>query len=172
MQTSRSLPQFVFNLEYTHRLHSKQSKQIYAYSINSLETMFTLYTWFIRTSLEYAAPVWHPGLSSQQHTRIERIQKLCFWIILGKNYINYQTAQITPNTTTLFNRREELLLKVGRKVLKSEKLTHILPPYLHIFYGCNTRRGRQFLQPVRCRTTRYQKSSIIYAVKLLNTQPM
>ena len=106
------------------------------------------------------------------HTRIERIQKRCFLIIIGKNYINYQTAQITLNTTTLFNRREDLLLEFGQKVLKSDKHTHLLPPYLHDLHEHNTRRDRQLLQPVRCRTTRYQKSSIPYLVKLLNTQHM
>ena len=31
----------------------------------SPQTIVTLYQWFIRTSLEYAAPVWHPGLTQR-----------------------------------------------------------------------------------------------------------
>ena len=138
----------------------------------STETMFTLYTWYIRTSLEYAASVWHPGLKEQQHARLESIQKRCFKIILGNNYINYETALTTLNTTTLFNRRENLLLKFGRNILRSEKHRHLLPPFLYDLHGRNTRGGTQLLQPVRCRTTRYQKSTVPYLVRLLNSQPM
>ena len=135
----------------------------------SQETMYTLYTWFIRSSLEYAAPVWHPGLTSEQHARLEGIQKRCFRIILGNNYIDYQTALTTLKTTTLFSRREQLLVKFGHNILKSERHRHLLPPYLYDLHGRNTRRGRQLLQPVRCRTARYQKSSVPYLVKLLNS---
>ena len=49
----------------------------------SISTMLTLYHWYIRTGLEYAAPVWHAGLTEEQSTRLERIQKRCFGIILG-----------------------------------------------------------------------------------------
>ena len=34
---------------------------------------FTLYSWYIRTILEYAAPVWHPGLTQAQHNSLEKI---------------------------------------------------------------------------------------------------
>ena len=122
--------------------------------------------------MEYAASVWHPGLKEQQHARLESIQKRCFKIILGNNYINYETALTTLNTTTLFNRRENLLLKFGRNILRSEKHRHLLPPFLYDLHGRNTRGGTQLLQPVRCRTTRYQKSTVPYLVRLLNSQPM
>ena len=138
----------------------------------SRETMFTLYTWFIRTSLEYAAPVWHPGLTVRQHSILEGIQKRCFKIILGNNYLNYETALTTLNTSTLFSRRENLLLKFGSNMLKSERHRHLLPPYLHDLHGLNTRRGGHTMQPIRCRTARYQKSTIPYLVTLLNSQPL
>ena len=49
----------------------------------NFSTMFTLYSWFIRTSLEYATPVWHPGISTKHSLTLERIQKRCFRVILG-----------------------------------------------------------------------------------------
>ena len=33
----------------------------------SLKSLVTLYQWYVRTALEYAAPVWHPGLTEQQN---------------------------------------------------------------------------------------------------------
>ena len=49
----------------------------------SLPTLVTLYEWYIRIALEYAAPVWHPGLTEQQHEQLERVQRRCLQIILG-----------------------------------------------------------------------------------------
>jgi len=37
-----------------------------------------IYCSVIRSVLEYACPVWHPGLTSKLSTDIERVQKRCF----------------------------------------------------------------------------------------------
>ena len=58
----------------------------------STASMVTLYQWYVRTSLEYAAPVWHPGLTEMQHAKLERIQKRCLRIILGAGYQTYEQA--------------------------------------------------------------------------------
>ena len=49
----------------------------------TIKTLVTLYLWYIRTALEYAAPVWHPGLTELQHADIERVQRRCVRLILG-----------------------------------------------------------------------------------------
>ena len=36
-----------------------------------------IYCSVIRSILEYACPVWHPGLSEKQETDLERVQKRC-----------------------------------------------------------------------------------------------
>ena len=92
------------------------------------ETLFTLYTWFVRTSLEYAAPVWHSGLTIEQHDRLERVQKRCFRVILGHSYVRYENALALLKTTTLYTRREQLSLKLGRNILKSDRHRNLLPP--------------------------------------------
>ena len=38
-----------------------------------VEDLKTLYTGFIRSLVKYAVPAWHPGLSEQQHSALERI---------------------------------------------------------------------------------------------------
>ena len=40
-----------------------------------------IYCSVIRSVLEYACPVWHPGLTSQLSKDIERVQKRCLRII-------------------------------------------------------------------------------------------
>jgi len=40
-----------------------------------------VYKSIIRSVLEYACPVWHPGLSAKQSKDIEKIQKRCLRLI-------------------------------------------------------------------------------------------
>ena len=42
----------------------------------------------IRSVLELAVPVWHPGLTLQESNDIETVQKSSFHIILGKDYMS------------------------------------------------------------------------------------
>ena len=130
-------------------------------------TLMTLYHWFVRTALEYAAPVWHPGLTQDQQNKIERIQKRCFRIILRDAYTSYEEALVLLGQSSLHQRREMLTLRLARSILTSPVHRDLLPPTLGAIHGRNTRhRGR--LQPVRCRTERYRKSFVPYAVKMLN----
>ena len=131
--------------------------------------MFTLYSWFIRTSLEYAAPVWHPGLTQTQHYQLERIQKRCFRIILGNLYDCYDNALRVLNTQTLQARRDELTIRFGKSLLKSPSHRHFLPQSLFEIHGRDTRHGRQLLKSTRCRTVRYSNSSIPFIVTKLNS---
>ena len=133
----------------------------------SVITLLTLYHWYVRTALEYAAPVWHPGLTQDQTKKIERIQKRCFRIILRYRYTTYEDALRLLGETSLHQRRETLTLRLARSILRSPTHRGLLPPTLGDIHGRNTRHRRR-LQPVRCRTARYQKSFVPYAVKLLN----
>ena len=130
-------------------------------------TLLMLYHWFVRTALEYAAPVWHPGLTVEQTNKIERIQKRCLRIILKDDYTSYENALALLGQSTLHQRREMLTLRLARRILTSPFHRDLLPPTLGAIHGRNTRhRGR--LQPVRCRTERYKKSFVPYAVNMLN----
>ena len=133
----------------------------------SLRTMCTLYIWYIRTVLEYAAQVWHADLTQEQHRSLERVQKRCLRIILGRAYVDYQTALATLSLQTLQDRREQLTLRFARSLLRSRDHRHLLPRTLRDIHGCATRNGN-LLVPVRCRTERYRRSAIPYMVKLLN----
>ena len=133
----------------------------------STHTIITLYQWFIRTSLEYAAPVWHPGLTQRQHDMLERVQKRVLRIILWPNYPGYEAALAQLNLSSLRERREQLTLRLGMSILRSPQHRGLLPPTLGEVHGRNTRH-HQRLQPVRCRTEKRKKSSVPYVVTLIN----
>ena len=48
------------------------------------EILLDLYYKHIRSILEYAAPVWHPGLSNHNKIDLERVQKCSFSVIFGE----------------------------------------------------------------------------------------
>ena len=135
----------------------------------SVRTMFTLYLWYIRTGLEYAAPVWHPGITAQQNTRLERIQKRCLRIILGDAYDTYAHAMSVFGCTTLEARRELLTLRFGRSLLRSTQHRHMRPPTLRNVHQRNTRFGHR-LRNILCVHQRYQNSTIPYVVRMLNQE--
>ena len=129
----------------------------------STQEMFDVYIKEIRSVLELAVPVWHPGLTKSQITKIENIQKLAFKIILQKHYINYQQACIQLSALTLAERRENLCLKFAKKNLKSENsfFTKLEP-------NSNTRNPRNIVQNPKCNFRRYENSSIPYLARILN----
>ena len=102
----------------------------------SLSSLVTLYQWYIRTALEYAAPVWHPGLTEQQHEALEKVQRRCLRIILGRDYGGwrerggrYERALQRLQLPTLRERREALTLRLGRQILRSPNHRDLLPPF-------------------------------------------
>ena len=124
--------------------------------------LFDVYTKEVTSILEMAVPVWHPGLTRQQAIDIESIQKVAFIIILDNKYSNYNAACDFFNTETLENRR--IKLKYARKNLKSD----------HSFFtkvGINvrTRQKSDIVKEYRCNFRRFEKSSIPYLAKLLNS---
>ena len=64
-------------------------------------------------------PVWNSGLTCEQVSTIERVQKTALFIILDKNYINYQAACTLVDLEPLDVRREMICLNFARKNVKS-----------------------------------------------------
>ena len=87
-----------------------------------------IYCKHVQSVLEYAAVVWHPGLTLENTTNIERVQKSALAIILGKEYINYESALLSLNLEKLSIRREALCSKFAKKALKSEKYSSWIVP--------------------------------------------
>ena len=77
--------------------------------------LLDIYTKEIRSILEIAVLVWHPGLTRPQVVDIESIQKVAFRIILDTKYSNYNAACDIFKTETLENRQIKLCLKYARE---------------------------------------------------------
>ncbi|XP_033109080.1 uncharacterized protein LOC117110472 [Anneissia japonica] len=56
------------------------------------DELLTIYRSHVRPVLEYAAPLWHPGLTKQQSMAIERIQTRVCRCILADKFISYSDA--------------------------------------------------------------------------------
>ena len=130
----------------------------------NIHQLFDVYIKEVRSLLELAVPVWHSGLTKQQSNDIERVQKLAFRIILGDNYANYETACDILYADTLETRRIKLCSKFAAKNLKSEH-----PMFQKVGTHANTRQKSDLVKEYRCNFGRYQKSSIPFLAKLLNT---
>ena len=85
------------------------------------------YTTVVRPVLEYACPVWHPGLTAAHSELLESVQKRAIRIIYPD--ANYRTSLIVAGIDTLDERREVLTAKFfKRHVLASSSVLHSLLP--------------------------------------------
>ena len=78
----------------------------------------------VRSVLELAVPVWHSSLSKEDSQNIERVQKSAFQVILGPKYTSYNNACKYLNVQPLYERRQHLCLKFGKKAFKKRKFTN------------------------------------------------
>ena len=139
-------------------------RRLLNFELNIFE-LFDVYTKEVRSLLEMAVPVWHPGLTKKQSKAIESIQKLAFRIILQQKYINYSQACSLFSTETLESRRVQLCSRFALKNIKSENSM-----FTKISHNVNTRQQSNLVKEYNCNTKRYQKSSMPYLAKLLNTK--
>ena len=119
----------------------------------------------IRSILEYAVPVWHPGLTGEDRLDIERVQKSALSIILGQNYKSYRAALKTLNIETLFQRRQKLCGKFAKKTLKHPKFSKWFKPKSSRKF---TRQKPSQYYEVFARTCRFKQSPISYLTDILN----
>ena len=111
-----------------------------------------------------AVPVWHSSLTKSQSKQIEKVQKTAFKIILGKSYIEYEVACTLLNTEPLELRRYQLCVKFSKKDLKKANTLFTINQQAN-----STRAKPKVVKDYLCRTTRFQKSSLPYLSKLLNS---
>ena len=155
----------------TRQLYCEASKQPtmlrkLKYHFLSTKDLVLIYTSFIRPTLEYAVPVWLSGITKQQCTTIEGIQKRARRIVLGPDYERYHDALQVCKLDTLEQRREQLCI-VFAKSLKSSKLESLVPQ-TRSTSGYNLRNSTK-LTEFQCNTSRYKNSPVPYLINLLNT---
>jgi hypothetical protein len=130
-----------------------------------LHQLYDVYSKEIRSILELAVPVWHSGLTRQQTSDIESIQKIAFRIILQDKFVDYKAACTLFSAQTLQDRRLKLCSKFALKNLKSEN-----PMFKIIDSKQNTRQVCNLVQEFKCNTGRFQKSSLPFLATLINSE--
>ena len=126
-------------------------------------TLLDVYCKEVRSVLEHAVPVWHSGLTRKQTVQIEKVQKTAFKIILDNSYTNYETACTLLCVEPLEFRRIQLCVNFAKRDYKRQDTlfsrTGVQP---------KTRSKPKLANEYKCRTRRYQKSSMPYLSSLLN----
>ena len=128
-----------------------------------IHKMFDVYIKEIRSILELAVPVWHSGLTKQQATDIERIQKMAFRIILQEDYINYKQACSVLSALTLEKRCGKLCSKFAAKNLKSENTM-----FMKVGTHANTRHTSDIVREYKSNFGRFRNSSLPFLARLIN----
>ena len=126
------------------------------------EILVDIYNKYVRSILEYAAPVWGTSLTVEESQCIERVQKTAMSIIVGS--MQYSKALDKLNLKTLVERRDMLINKFAIKTSKHPVFSEWFSKNLHTV---NTRYKISFLEvPTRCE--RWKRSPIPMMTKLLN----
>ena len=116
----------------------------------------------VRVFLEQNVPLWTFNLSKVMAGKMEKVQKIAAYIILGKHaHKDYFCNLSMLELDTLENRRHELAIKFAAKTLKH-------PEHRKIFTVTESlRNGRRVAVPAS-RTTRYERSTIPSLARLIN----
>ena len=97
------------------------------------QDMVGVYKSIIQPILEYASPVWHPGLSIHLSDKIENIQKRVLKCVFPG--IPYTEALRKAELQTLYDRRQHECLKLYKNMQnRNHKLFHLLPQKKQVPY--------------------------------------
>ena len=126
----------------------------------SVKDLILIYFTTIRPVLEYACPVWHPGLNAKLSSQLENIQKRIFKIILPTH--TYTKALEHSGAPTLKDRRSEIKKSFFVKMTDpNHKLYHMISPVQTPCYNTCSQSKYPLL---KCRTSRYKNSFIPYCL--------
>ena len=129
------------------------------------EQLLMVYTTRVRTTLEFAAPVFNSSLTQEQNRKIEMVQKKACAILLGSSYTSYESALSQLGLERLNFRRSKLCLSFALKCSKSKKHMSMFPRNEN--FRPNMRNPKPFKEYL-CTSSRYFNSPIPYLARLLN----
>ena len=126
-----------------------------------------VYKSYVRPVLEYADVVWHSGLTCQQASDLERIQRRAVRTILGYKYISYSKSIKQCNINKLSDRRVKHCQIFANGLSDNPRTSSLLPPTRISVHGRSLRNAHDLTQ-LRAKTNRFKQSPIPYYVSLLN----
>ena len=120
----------------------------------------SVYCSVMRSVLEYACVVWHPGLTSFESDEIERVQKRVLRIIFPQ--LRYRDALTAANLERLNVRRENMMRTTFNEI---KSPAHIPNPLLTPRSGVSNTRSQYPYELPRHRTARFTKSFFSYCIR-------
>ena len=123
------------------------------------------YCTFVRPLLEYAAPVWHPGLTIQQSDVLEQVQRQVLRVFLLDS--SYSEARHISGLPTLSERRTKLCVNFASGHAESTDFSNWLPPRRGKCHHHNLR-NKNKLSTMPTKSGRFSSSRIMFFTKLLN----
>ena len=118
----------------------------------------------IRSVCEMACQVFHSGLTKNQTSDIEKIQKRALKLILGHYYNSYEEACTLMTAEPLADRRDTLCTTFIKRAVK-------LGHHQDIFIPApvdKTRSSKLRIKEYTCNTQRYFNSPLVYLSRLFN----
>ena len=144
----------------------------------STEELIVAWKTMIRPITEYAAPLWHSGLTDAQNNQIESLQKKALSMIMGKEYIDhkkyykygkdrlcYEDVLVKVDLVPLKNRRATVTDRFTLDSCKNKRHNDMFPKK---HYERASGRTRVQVQEKLSRTKRYYKSAGPHMLRTLN----
>ena len=124
--------------------------------------------------LEGGVPYWGPMISKVESNQLERCLKTGLHIIYQSQYTSFTHVLKLAKIESLKTRRLKLITSFGKKALKSEKHKDWFVKNTNIPTTQSRTRDLKpstLLEPVPCRTQRFERSSIPFITMLLTWHP-
>ena len=146
---------------------SKASRRIFVLSTLirsgvSTSDILAVYCSLVRSVLEYASTVWHCGLTKEQSSEIEKVQKRCLRLIFPN--LSYSNALQLAGLERLTERRERAAHALFQEIKRPNHILHnLLQSKDKNETKINTRNQYPFRIP-RPKTSRLSRSLIVYGL--------
>ena len=111
-------------------------------------------------------------ITATESNMLERCMKTGLHIILQDEYISYEHALKQTNMKTLQSRRMILITKFGKKALKNNRFKDwFVEEIPQDEVVTRNKKPMKLYKEVKCRTSRYERSSLPFMTKLLSWHP-
>ena len=128
--------------------------------------LFRMYSVFVRPLIEYNSVVYHPMLTRQQANQLEKMQRKVIRLCFGFELPPSHYARL-HSLSSLEERREEAARKFTAKALRNPRFApKWFVPRQEVVIGL---RRRDPFTVNKAKTSRYQKSPLLYLQRTANT---
>ncbi len=144
---------------------SKASRRLYFLTLLrragvDAKDIVSVFTSIVRSVLEYACEVWHPGLTQEQTSALEHIQKRALRTAFP--HLDYEEALSATGLERLSTRRENACRTFFVSMLQdTHKLHHLIPPPRTL--RPNLRNANMYPLP-RVKTQRFKRSLVVHGL--------